>query len=186
MFSEPERSAASTNASPRPEEFDAAVLAFREALLARAMRLALSPAAAHDLVQDTLERAFRCAGRFQWGTNLRGWLQTLMFNIFVDHYRMRSHETSLEPLTGDNLPAPEPDPEPAWASIPPASLEAALRDLPEPLRRVFELRFDLGLEYLDIARALEIPVGTVGTRLHRARKWLRRSMADEVEALQAA
>lgn len=172
---------ANTNgtARARSPEFDEAVLALREGLLIRAFHLELSPAAAHDLVQDTLERALRCSGRFQWGTNLRAWVQTLMFNIFVDRYRQRSHETSLERLMDDSA-MPEPEQEPEWRRIDPAVLLDALSRLPPALRGAFELRFDLGLSYTDIARRLAIPVGTVGTRLLRARRQLRRLLAAQL------
>jgi RNA polymerase sigma-70 factor (ECF subfamily) len=170
-----------TTAPSRSSEFDDAVLALRDALLARALHLELSAAGAQDLVQDTLERALRCSSRFQWGTNLRAWLQTLMFNIFVDRYRQRSHETSLEPLAGDYLAAAEPDPEPEWRSIEPAVVQEAFAGLPPALRRACELRFELGMGYEEIARRLAVPIGTVGTRLLRARRHLRRVLERQLE-----
>ena len=140
---------------------------------------------ADDLVQDTLERALRHLHRFDQGTNLVGWLATIMKRLAIDRHR-RDSRRRLVPLDvvllWDSLldPGSEDegnDPPAATAALAdPARLTDALAQLPTVLRSALELHVHGGLAYAEIARRLSLPVSTVGTRIHRARALLRTLM----------
>lgn len=122
--------------------------------------------AADDLVQDTLERA--CAKWQLWlaGTDLRAWLFTLMHNLYVNQRRGIHAATPLEDLQSE-LPAPEGDRDGAL------DLARCVQRLPDDQRAVLLLVTLEDMSYADAARVLGIPIGTVMSRLSRARTRLR-------------
>ncbi len=128
-----------------------------------------------DLVQDTLERALRNLHRFTPGSDLQAWLATMMQRLMIDRHR-RNRNVTLTPLT--DLPATEPDREREdrenllLGTL--ARVDELLARLPRDYRAVLELHARGGLRYSEIARRLSIPVSTVGTRLLRARRMMRR------------
>jgi RNA polymerase sigma-70 factor (ECF subfamily) len=133
---------------------------------------------ADDLVQDTLERALTRIAQFRQGTDLRAWLFTIMHNLFVNQVRKasaRSVHVSIDDDDFDDadmaVPANQTNP------LEVRDLEEALQRLPDGQRAVVLL---VGLEemsYVDVASTLEIPVGTVMSRLSRGRERLRALMA---------
>jgi RNA polymerase sigma-70 factor, ECF subfamily len=136
---------------------------------------------ADDLVQDTLERALGRLDLFQAGTDLRAWLFTIMHNIFANQVRkMASHGTH---LSVDDESIPETDyavPATQLGTLEVRDLDYALQRLPTEQREVVLL---VGLEemtYSDVALALDIPIGTVMSRLSRGRERLRALMAGVV------
>jgi RNA polymerase sigma-70 factor (ECF subfamily) len=148
-------------------------------LAGRALRLTRSEAAAADLVQDTLERAMRFEDHYRPGTNLRAYLHQILFSVFVTGCRRKRRErAALERLGAD------PN---AW-TVPPAVSEPCtlgkgareeLAKLPVSFRHVV-LLVDLDeRSYRDAASALGVPVGTVMSRLHRARKLLAEGLSTE-------
>ena len=142
-------------------------------LFARAMRLARSQSDAWDLVQDTYERALRGRASFRPGTNLRLWLMTIMYNLFLDRCRKQTREPRAITIDEGDIPNPEADmPEP-WESITSEQVHAAVADLEGPFREVYELRLISNCSYDEIADKLTIPRSTVGTRLLRARQKLK-------------
>jgi RNA polymerase sigma-70 factor, ECF subfamily len=159
----------------RPFEgrFEDAVRAHEPELTLLAKRLTSSIADARDLVQDTFERALRAWDRLPADSNVRGWLVTILHNLFIDRCR-RAHRAPTSPID-DQLEAPQPEelPAPPWADVTPEQLRAALRELDEEFRRAYELHALAGRTYRQIADELGIPVNTVGTRLMRARRKLR-------------
>lgn len=140
-------------------------------LLARARRLCGNNDDARDLVQDTFERAFRRIDNFSQGTHLRAWLMTILTNLFVDRVR---HDKVLRfvELMPANHPA-EPPPCPPELEVPRETILAAIARLDDDLREVIELHELEGLSYREIGSRIDIPPGTVGTRLVRARARLR-------------
>jgi RNA polymerase sigma-70 factor (ECF subfamily) len=126
--------------------------------------------AADDLVQDTLERALSRYHLWRRGSDLRAWLFTIMHNIHVNQTRSRSRHRleALDTETGaEALRAADPD----WLAL--RDLAGALARIPEEQRTVLLL---VGLEqftYDEAARVLDIPIGTVMSRLSRARERLR-------------
>jgi len=135
-------------------------------------------AAADDLVQDTLERALSKFHLWRSGSDMRAWLFTIMHNIFVNQARSRMrhpHEPLDEP-TASGLHYREPD----WSDL--RDIGAALARLPVEQRTVVLL---VGLEqftYEEAARVLNVPIGTVMSRLSRARERLRSMLGGEFRA----
>lgn len=135
-------------------------------------------AAADDLVQDTLERALSRFHLWRRGSDLRAWLFTIMHNIFVNQARsrMRHPHEALDGPTADALQYREPD----WSDL--RDIGDALARLPVEQRTVVLL---VGLEqftYEEAARVLDVPVGTVMSRLSRARERLRMILGGDFKA----
>jgi len=130
------------------------------------------PSAADDLVQDALERALVKQSLWREGTDLRAWLFTVMHNVFVN--QVRSAAVSRTVQLDDSI-AEQPQPQ-STDRLEIRDLDAALQALPEEQRAVVLL---VGLEqmtYDEAARVLEVPIGTVMSRLSRGRERLRRLM----------
>lgn len=167
--------------------------AFRELALAEmdsvyrvAMHLTRHPDEASDLVQETYLRAFKSEGRFELRQQgVRPWLLKILQNNFYTRVSRKKRETTL----GDDLPEkPVPseidEPGPAWdlASLDweqvDERLKQAIDALPENYRLVLLLWAVEGLKYREVAEVLEVPVGTVMSRLYRARAILSGQLSD--------
>jgi RNA polymerase sigma-70 factor (ECF subfamily) len=150
-----------------------------DAVRRSARKLMRDPAEAEDLAHDTFERALRSLDRFVPGTNMRGWLYTIMVRLARDHFRRRHArrpgETDLE-----RVAAPEHDSPPPWCRVSSAQILGALGELSATLREVFELHELDHLSYADIAQRMGIPVNTVASRLRRARERLRELLLDRL------
>ena len=147
-------------------------------LRARARRLCRSESDALDLVQDTLLRALVYAESFESGTNLRAWLAQIQKSIFVSQYRRsRRERRAVERPAFDPCAWPHREPPPPQATLG-ARTAVALAELPDSFRRVVELVDLGGLEYIDAARALSVPVGTIMSRLYRGRRILAARLED--------
>jgi len=155
---------------------DEMVSRYEGVLYARAMRLVRSRSDALDLLQDTYERALRGRASFQPGTNLRHWLMTIMYNLFLDRCRRLAREPRALCIDEHEVPSPEPDAPAPWETISDEQIHAALADLEHPFREVYELRLLGNCSYDEIADRLTIPRSTVGTRLMRARRKLRETL----------
>jgi RNA polymerase sigma-70 factor (ECF subfamily) len=173
-----ERSARSAGTPEADRAFARALAALAPDLRARALRLCRDGAAADDLVQDAIERALRFRAQFQPGTNLRSWAQTIVFSVFVTGYRRRRREReAVRALTVDPCAWTLPEGGDAHA-VEASALEVsppmrrALDTLPAAYREILMLVDVSELSYRDAAAHLRIPVGTVMSRLHRARKQL--------------
>ena len=162
--------------------FDEEALPHLDALYRVALRLTADPSRAEDLVQDTMLKAYRAWRTYRPGTNAKGWLLTILRNTFINDYRRRK----LEPVAMD-LEAAEPlaiprdvaeaDPEGAFFSrIVDEKVIEAIDALPTDFREVLVLSDMEGLSYAEIAAALEVPVGTVKSRLFRARRQLQTAL----------
>ena len=135
-------------------------------------------AAADDLVQDTLERALSRFHLWRRGSDLRAWLFTIMHNIFVNQARsrMRYPHQALDEPTADAMQYREPD----WVDL--RDIDGALAKLPVEQRTVVLL---VGLEqftYEEAARVLEVPIGTVMSRLSRGRERMRVLLGGDFRA----
>ncbi|SPB13609.1 RNA polymerase sigma factor [Caballeronia novacaledonica] len=133
---------------------------------------------ADDLVQDTIERALARAKKFEAGTDLRAWLFTLMHNVFVNQVRKASARAIHVSVDDDDLNEREfATPGAQMRSLEVRDLDYALQRLPAEQREVVLL---IGLEemsYAEVATALDVPIGTVMSRLSRGRERLRALMA---------
>jgi RNA polymerase sigma-70 factor (ECF subfamily) len=163
--------------------FEPLVRPYLNDLYVRALRFERSPVDAWDLVQDTLERGLRNFHQFRPGTNIRVWMFTIMFHLFIDRCRRRSHEQLMEPVDAEEIAAPEPEPASAWQTVEEAQLRQALDRLESPFREIIELHCGRRCSYREISDQLQIPLGTVGTRLLRARRKLRSLLAETAPAL---
>jgi RNA polymerase sigma factor (sigma-70 family) len=134
---------------------------------------------ADDLVQDTLERACVKWSLWQPGGTLRAWLMTLMHNVYLNQRRDFRHDDGAAPIEELDEPAHEP-----LARLPERlDLEQALARLSPPLREVLLLVAVEEYTYAEAAQILAIPVGTVMSRLHRAREQLRGALDAPAPAL---
>jgi RNA polymerase sigma-70 factor, ECF subfamily len=132
--------------------------------------------AADDLVQDTLERALSRFHLWRRGSDLRAWLFTIMHNIYVNQARSRARQQH-ESLDNDSAAEVAQAREPDWLEL--RDIDDALARLPHEQRAVLLL---VGLEeftYVEAARVLEIPIGTVMSRLSRGRERLRGMLSGE-------
>ena len=162
-------------------DFQRQVLVHIDALYNFAMYLSKRPADAEDLVQETYLRAFRFSHRFQPGTHLRAWLFQILRNTFLTFYRVREREA---PVAEDGVPewdapmfhdVPEDDGTTMEAHT---DLERAMRRLPEEFRTVLLLAEVEGLPLEEVARVMACPVGTVKSRIFRAKERLRGLLRD--------
>lgn len=166
--------------SPDPDAFANEVLTFVEPLYATALRLTRNRPDAEDLVQDTLVKAFRFADRFERGTNLKAWLYTILHNTWRNRRRDAARNTVdvdservEEAATVADGPSSADTPERILLrDTLDADLQAALDALPDAFREAVWLRDVEEFSYADIARMLEIPVGTVMSRISRGRRML--------------
>lgn len=129
--------------------------------------------AADDLVQDTLERAWNKFHLWRPGSDLRAWLFAIMHNVFVNQVRSKRSEIdkAMEELPVVPVRATQSD------SLEIADVERSLRALPEEQREVLLLVAIEEMTYDEVSRALAIPIGTVMSRLSRARERMRRLIA---------
>ena len=131
---------------------------------------------ADDLVQDTLERAWSKLHLWRHGSDLRAWLFTIMHNVHVNQIRSRS-SASLVPLDDEIADAPVRATQSDMLEV--RDIDAALHRLPIEQREVVLLIALERMSYDETARSLRIPIGTVMSRLARARERLRLLLADE-------
>jgi RNA polymerase sigma-70 factor (ECF subfamily) len=152
--------------------FEEVALPFMGLLFNTAVRLAGNRDAAADIVQETYLRAFRTYGSFEDGTNAKAWLFTILYSVFTNRYRKTRREPEMAPLEGveESVAAEGADDELPWVSGPEA--EEALSRLPESLRDTVLLVDMDELTYEEAASVLSCPVGTVRSRLFRARRLL--------------
>jgi RNA polymerase sigma-70 factor, ECF subfamily len=157
------------------------VVALLPALRARAQRLERDPFLADDLVQDTVEKALRSGHMFSGGGNLRGWLFTIMHNLFVDRCRVRNRSAGPPDGGPDRVPSPiDREPLPAWQTLTLAEVREVSACLQRVLREAVELVCFEGLSYQEAGLRLGIPPVTVGTRLVRARGRLRELLSERL------
>jgi RNA polymerase sigma-70 factor (ECF subfamily) len=160
------------------DAFAAEALSYIDSLYGTAMRLTRRPADAEDLVQDTYLKAFRAAGQFQRGTNLKAWLFTILHNTFRNMRRdfgrnpvdVNSETVEqAEAVSGEAAQNPE---QLLTRATLDADLQAALDDLPEVFRQAVWLRDVEEFTYAEIARMIDVPIGTVMSRISRGRRML--------------
>ena len=162
--------------------FDALVAENRAALYGRARALCRTHLDADDLVQDTLERAFKAFGQIRDAERGRAWLFSILVRVFIDHLRRRRGKPETDPIDEERLPAPVAAPRrPRWADVTADDLQAAVAKLPADVREVYRMHALDGKDYIHIAETLAIPKGTVGTRLLRARRLLKELLAPAGE-----
>jgi RNA polymerase sigma-70 factor, ECF subfamily len=158
--------------------FEREALACLDSLYGTALRLTANPADAEDLVQDTYLKAFRAADQFRPGTNLKAWLFTILHNTFLNRRRRAVKEpVAVEPDEIERAAAALPgEPETPERLLLRKTLDADLREaldnLPGAFRQAVWLRDVEEFTYAEIATMLDVPIGTVMSRISRGRRLL--------------
>ena len=170
------------------EAFEREVLPHLDSIYAMALRLACNPEDANDLLQDTVLRAYRFFHQFTPGTNSRAWVLTILFNNFRNGYRKSGREQVsqseaefTERLEAESLAADQTRSNPealAFANVMEPEVTAALDSIPEEFRAALLLVDMQELSYQEVAGVLEVPVGTVKSRVSRGRSLLREALLN--------
>jgi RNA polymerase sigma-70 factor (ECF subfamily) len=165
-------------------DFGEEAIGHLDALYRGALRLTRDPDKAQDLVQDAYARALRYQHSYQPGTNMKAWLFAIMRNLFWDRFKgSRKEDVSLDDVgefvlydkLRDEGAKPEAD---VLDKLAASEVVAAVEKLP-PLHREVVLLVDVeGFSYKDAAQTLGVPIGTVMSRLHRARQQLQKSLYE--------
>jgi len=158
----------------RDERFETEALPHLRALYGTAFRMTRNAFDAEDLVQETFLRAYRGFHRFEAGTNIRAWLFTILHRVRTDAFRRAGRSPQTVEMIGDGPGVPAPQEALASGA---EDIERALLALPEVFRMAVVLRDVEDLSYDEIAGVLDIPIGTVMSRIHRGRALLRASLA---------
>lgn len=164
---------------------------FLDPLYAAAMRMTRNPSDAEDLVQETFIRAYRGFPSFTDGTNLRAWLYRILTNTFINSYRAkqrRPEQTALDDVEDLYLYKRLGGLEAATMGrsaedelmdmFTDTNVKDAIDALPDQFRLAVLLADVEGFSYKEIAEIMDVPIGTVMSRLHRGRKGLQRSLHD--------
>lgn len=181
------------SATDRNDRFERDALVFMDQLYAAALRYTKNPEDARDLVQDTYLKAFNSFHQFEDGTNLRAWLYRVLTTTFINTYRKDQRRPQLasgeledwqlaqaQSHTSDLGKSAEVE---ALENLPDSDIKRALQEIPEEFRIAVYLADVEGFSYKEIANIVEVPAGTVMSRLHRGRKLLREKLADYAKEL---
>ncbi len=174
-----------------PATFADEAMPFMSSLYSAALRMTRNPSDAEDLVQETFLRAYRGFGGFKEGTNLKAWLYRILTNTYINSYRAkrrRPEESDLGELEDFYLYRHLGGLEGARAGrsaedelldfVSEAEVKSAVESLPDNFRMPVLLADVEGFSYKEIAEILDIPIGTVMSRLHRGRKALQKALYD--------
>ncbi len=170
-------------------QFEALLSPWFDALYASALRMTRNERNAEDLVQDTVMRAWRFFDKFEQGTNFRAWIFKILTNTFINNYRRSSREKSLADESerqavearffSDHATETAQNPEDALIDhVMSAEVVKAIDTLPIDFRMVVVLADLQEFSYKEIADVLNVPVGTVMSRLFRGRKALQKLMLE--------
>jgi RNA polymerase sigma-70 factor (ECF subfamily) len=175
----------------RRARFERDALPFLDQLYAAAMRMTRNPTDAGDLVQETYVKAFAAFHQFTEGTNLKAWLYRILTNTFINTYRAKKRRPDqvdlddvedfyifrrlggLEAADAERTAETE-----ALAAMPDDEVKKALESIPEQFRMAVILADIEGFSYKEIAEILDVPIGTVMSRIHRGRRQLQKLLWD--------
>jgi len=172
------------------KRFQEEALPLLDSLYAGALRMTRNPADAEDLVQETMLRAYRSFNRFEPGTNLKAWLFRILTNAYINVYRKRQREpqkVSQDDVEEFDLYQELKDHDPQFSATPETIVLDSLVDsdiieaidaLPEQFRLAVILSDIEGFTYAEMAEIMDVPLGTVMSRLHRGRKALQKRLWD--------
>jgi RNA polymerase sigma-70 factor, ECF subfamily len=173
------------------ERFAEQAMEHMSSLYSAALRMTRNPAEAEDLVQETYLKAYRGFGSFEQGTNLKAWLYRILTNTFINQYRAKQRrpaETELDEVEDlylyrrlgglEAVQTSRSAEDELMDLFSEAEVKAAVEDLPENFRLPVLLADVEGFSYKEIAEILDIPIGTVMSRLHRGRKGLEKRLYE--------
>jgi RNA polymerase sigma-70 factor, ECF subfamily len=168
--------------------FQADALPLLDSLYGAALRMTRNPQDAEDLVQETMLRAYRAFDRFEAGTNLKAWLFRILTNAYINTYRKRQREpqkVSADEVEEFDLYQELKNHDTQFDSTPESivldslvdsDITEAIDDLPEQFRLAVVLSDIEGFSYAEMAEIMDVPMGTVMSRLHRGRKALQKRL----------
>jgi RNA polymerase sigma-70 factor (ECF subfamily) len=173
-------------------DFERDAMQFAGQLYSAALRMTRNPADAEDVVQETYLKAYRAYGTFKAGTNLKAWLYRILTNTYINRYRKKQRRPSevelgeLQDLylyrrLGEQSGASQSAEEEVLDSFVDADVKQALESLPEKFRMPVLLADVEGFSYKEIAEIIDVPIGTVMSRLHRGRKALQKKLWSVAE-----
>lgn len=173
------------------EKFAEQALEYMPALYSAAVRMTHNAADAEDLVQETYLKAYRSFGSFTEGTNLKAWLYRILTNTYINAYRAKQRrpvESDLDDVEDlylyrrlgaiEQAQAGRSAEESLMEMFTEGEVRSALDQLPENFRMPVYLADVEGFAYKEIAEILDIPIGTVMSRLHRGRKAMQKSLYE--------
>jgi len=174
-------------------DFERDAMEFAPQLYSAALRMTRNPADAEDVVQETYLKAYRAYDTFTAGTNLKAWLYRILTNTYINKYRKdqrRPSEVELGELQdlylfkrmGEHSGATQSAEEDMLDAFVDEDIIEALETLPDNFRMPVLMADVEGFSYKEIADMLDIPIGTVMSRLHRGRKALQRKLWNLAEA----
>ena len=157
-------------------------------LYGAALRMTRNPADAEDLVQETMLRAYRAFDSFEAGTNLKAWLFRILTNAYINTYRKKQREpqkVSADEMDDFDLYQELKGHDPQYQQTPEnivldslvdSDIIEAIEDLPEQFRMAVMLSDVEDFSYAEMAEIMDVPMGTVMSRLHRGRKALQKRL----------
>jgi RNA polymerase sigma-70 factor (ECF subfamily) len=172
--------------------FEADAMQFAPQLYSAALRMTRNPADAEDVVQETFLKAYRAYDSYREGTNLKAWLYRILTNTYINKYRKQQRRPSevelgelqdlyLYKRLGEASGAAQSAEADMLDEFVDSDVIEALESLPETFRLPVLLADVDGFSYKEIAEMLDIPIGTVMSRLHRGRKALQKKLWDVAE-----
>jgi RNA polymerase sigma-70 factor (ECF subfamily) len=171
--------------------FSDQAMEYMGSLYSAALRMTRNPSDAEDLVQETYLKAYRAFDSFQEGTNLKAWLYRILTNTFINSYRARRRrpqQTELDDVEDlylyrrlgglEAVTAGRSAEEEVLEHFTEGEVKAAVEALPEQFRMAVLLADVEGFSYKEIAEILDVPIGTVMSRLHRGRRALQKALHE--------
>ena len=181
------------NKAQKDEIFEAEFLPHADALSTFAFHLTLFDASANDLVQETYLKAYRFIDKYDVGTNAKAWLFKIMKNAFINDYRKKSKQPTkidynevvnfLDEERDDTLASYQDLREEMFQNLMGDEVTNAINSLPVDSRTVILLCDIEGFSYEEIAKIIDVPVGTVRSRLHRSRNMLKKKLQNYAKNL---
>lgn len=174
----------------KQDDFREEMLPHLDALYNFALRLSTDPNDAEDLVQDTIVKAYRFFNSYEKGTNAKAWLFRILKNSYINKYRKQSKQpykvdydevsTFYESIRNERTDTTDLE-EILFRELLDDDITSALENLPEDFRTVVMLCDIDGFTYEEIANMLDVPIGTIRSRLHRGRNLLRSELLEYAE-----
>lgn len=174
----------------KQEDFEEEIIPHLDAMYNFALRLTSDPNDAEDLVQDTIVKAFRFFSSYEKGTNAKAWLFRILKNSYINNYRKQSKQpnqvdydevsTFYETIRAERTDTSDLE-DRMFRDLIDDDISNALEELPEDFRTVVLLCDVEGFTYEEIANMLDVPIGTIRSRLHRGRNLLKDQLMEYAE-----
>ena len=174
----------------KQEDFEKEIIPHLDAMYNFALKLTQDPDKAEDLVQDTIVKAFRFFDSYEMGTNPKAWVFRILKNSFINDYRKRSKQPNqvdfdevssfYETIRAESTDTSDLE-DLMYRELVDDHVSAALEDLPEDFRTVVLLCDIEEFTYEEAATMLDVPIGTIRSRLHRGRNLLTAQLLEYAE-----